>query len=111
MFSMPFFDFSSTGGNNAVSPQFWIYWVVSIPLTIIVILSWTIWYRWSIHQHRLEDEQQTVDDAIFGALDGTSDRMEMDFEFVRRHQRHHHRKTKPSPLMNFLTGRQNHLHL
>jgi hypothetical protein len=61
---------------------FCIYWVESLPLTIIVILLWTVWYRWSVNQYRIEDEQQRGKGAIFGALDGSNDQMEMEFEFA-----------------------------
>jgi hypothetical protein len=61
---------------------FCIYWVESLPLTIIVILLWTVWYRWSVNQYRIEDEQQRGKGAVFGALDGSNDQMEMEFEFA-----------------------------
>jgi hypothetical protein len=95
---MPFFNFAAPGGNGILSSQFWIYWAVSIPLTIIVILLWTIWYRWSVNQHRIEDEKQSASTAIFGALDGTDDRMELEFELVRK------KKRKTTPLLTFLGG-------
>ena len=48
-FSMTFFNFSP--GNEAhpeawvVSEKIWIYWAISLPLTIITILSWLTWQR------------------------------------------------------------------
>jgi hypothetical protein len=49
VFSMTFFNFSP--GNEAhpeawvVSEKIWIYWVISLPLTIVTILSWFTWQR------------------------------------------------------------------
>ena len=49
VFGMTFFNF--TPGNEAhpetwvVSEKIWIYWVISIPLTIVTILSWFTWQR------------------------------------------------------------------
>ncbi|KAF8856628.1 hypothetical protein BDZ45DRAFT_593973, partial [Acephala macrosclerotiorum] len=45
LFTTPFFSFEAPAGTKIVSRQFWIYWVVSIPLTIIVILLWFAWYQ------------------------------------------------------------------
>ena len=49
VFSMTFFNF--TPGNEAhpeawvVSEKIWIYWVISLPLTIVTILFWFMWRR------------------------------------------------------------------
>lgn len=43
---MTFFDWQSSGaagGESYVSPHFWIFWVVSVPLTIIVVGSYWVW--------------------------------------------------------------------
>ena len=48
---MTFFNFSP--GDEAhsqtwiVSERFWIYWAVSIPLTVVVITSWLMWQKTS----------------------------------------------------------------
>jgi len=46
MFSMSMFDFSANspvGGSSFVTSNFWIYWVVTIPLTIAVFAIWKLW--------------------------------------------------------------------
>jgi hypothetical protein len=68
LFSTPWFNFTAPT-SSILSSQFWIYWAVSIPLTIIVILLWAIWYRWSVNRHRIEDERQSDKEAIFGAFE------------------------------------------
>jgi hypothetical protein len=35
---------ASTGA--VVSPYLWIYWAVTVPLTIIVAFSWRMWWTW-----------------------------------------------------------------
>lgn len=52
---MTFFNFSSDSGGH-VSSQFWIYWIVTIPLTLVVIACWWGWERWREKQHAKEDE-------------------------------------------------------
>jgi len=36
---------ASSGGRLAVSPQIWIYFVVTIPITIIVVAAMLLWDR------------------------------------------------------------------
>ncbi|KAF2998830.1 hypothetical protein E8E13_002480 [Curvularia kusanoi] len=40
VFSMSFFNFSPETGNWTVSREFWVYWVVAIPLTGLTLLFW-----------------------------------------------------------------------
>jgi hypothetical protein len=28
-----------------VVPNFWIYWVVSVPLTVFIIVGWRVWWH------------------------------------------------------------------
>jgi hypothetical protein len=35
----------STGGTEVVSRRFWIYWLISLPLTIVVLLTWRTWWH------------------------------------------------------------------
>ncbi|KAI5917329.1 hypothetical protein F4810DRAFT_696825 [Camillea tinctor] len=48
LFSMSMFDWqadtSSSDGGKVVSDRFWIFWTVSIPLTIIVLGAWWLWW-------------------------------------------------------------------
>lgn len=46
MFSMSMFDFSidSSGRKHSiVTSNFWMYWVVTIPLTLVVLTLWKLW--------------------------------------------------------------------
>ncbi|KAH6645003.1 hypothetical protein BKA67DRAFT_586711 [Truncatella angustata] len=68
LFSMGMFDWrgsSSDSGDGApmsfVSPNFWIYWTVAIPLTILTLIGWATW--WRIEERRfVRDIQQAVQD-------------------------------------------------
>lgn len=42
---MNFFDMGSEN-EFTVSNKFWIYWVITIPLTAVTVLIWAIWH-WS----------------------------------------------------------------
>jgi hypothetical protein len=58
VFSMSMFNWQYSGNNNCnagdvsgggvsgvVSKRFWIYWVVTVPLTLITLLGWGFWWR------------------------------------------------------------------
>jgi hypothetical protein len=48
VFSMPFFNVDFQGPNGRmldVAASFWIYWVVSVPLTAIIFVAWYWIYR------------------------------------------------------------------
>lgn len=42
---MNFFDMGSEE-EFTVSNHFWIYWIITIPLTAVTVLIWAIWH-WS----------------------------------------------------------------
>jgi hypothetical protein len=44
VFSMTFFDFHAQPGEQ-VSGRFWIYWVVTIPVTIAIVAIWYVWEK------------------------------------------------------------------
>jgi hypothetical protein len=37
---------SDSSGNSIVSSYFWIYWVITIPLTGLVGAGWRFWWTW-----------------------------------------------------------------
>lgn len=51
IFSMTFFNFqddNNNGNNNSgpeVSGRFWIYWVVTIPVTMLIVAIWYVWEK------------------------------------------------------------------
>lgn len=36
---------SGSGDSRVVAGRFWVYWVVTIPLTVAVMAGWYFWYR------------------------------------------------------------------
>jgi hypothetical protein len=45
IFSMSFFNYNPERDEWTVSKEFWIYWVVAIPITGITALMWSSWQR------------------------------------------------------------------
>jgi len=45
MFSMSVFFGSTDDFRVKISPSFWVYWAVTIPLTILIITIWSIWIQ------------------------------------------------------------------
>ena len=45
MFAMPLFNWTAMDGENVTEDRFWVYWAVTVPLTIIVLLLLFIWFR------------------------------------------------------------------
>lgn len=46
LFSMSMFDWLHDATDNTrISPLFWIYWCATIPLTLVVLFGWWLWYR------------------------------------------------------------------
>ena len=44
VFSMSFFNFQDND-QPEISTRFWIYWVVTIPLTVVIVGIWWVWER------------------------------------------------------------------
>lgn len=52
---MPVLDFSSDSTLPSTKGSFWLYWAVSIPLTVVVMVCY-IAYQWYLERkHRRED--------------------------------------------------------
>ena len=53
MFSTGMFSWQAKGDDAVVSSRFWIFWVVSIPLTLAVLATWLAW----IHAHQKKERK------------------------------------------------------
>ena len=42
LFSMSMFDWQADA-KSVLTPRFWIYWVVTIPLTLATVCAWYVW--------------------------------------------------------------------
>ncbi len=45
IFSMSFFNYDASSGEWSVSSNFWMYWAVAVPITVVTLLLWHIWGR------------------------------------------------------------------
>jgi hypothetical protein len=47
LFAAPLFDWNSdpSSGGGIIKKRFWIYWVITIPATCLVLGCWRMWYR------------------------------------------------------------------
>ena len=63
---MPMFNWQTEITQEILSPWLWIYWAVTVPLTIVVILVWYIWIRRTDILHRDEnlDRVNSLDHKI-----------------------------------------------
>ncbi|KAF3765415.1 hypothetical protein M406DRAFT_67859 [Cryphonectria parasitica EP155] len=65
LFSMGMFNWKANDGSgsssSSISPDFWIYWAVTVPLTIVTLVGWAIW--WKFEEYRYDrDIQQAARD-------------------------------------------------
>jgi hypothetical protein len=69
---------NSDGETGVLSRNFWMYWAVSVPLTIVVLLAWRTWWHREKHhyQHKyphIKLDRITVQDTgsnLFNRLTG-----------------------------------------
>ncbi|KAL9114442.1 MAG: hypothetical protein Q9227_001523 [Pyrenula ochraceoflavens] len=52
MFSISMFDWQHNADPAVISSRFWIYWVITIPLTALTLVGWGVW--WGIEIKRFE---------------------------------------------------------
>lgn len=45
VFSTTFFNFQAGDGEDEISGRFWIYWAVTVPITVIIVGIWWVWER------------------------------------------------------------------
>jgi hypothetical protein len=57
--SLPGDNSTSTDSSNppVVSPQFWLYWAISLPLTLAIVMIWWIWERQREKRYEQEDTE------------------------------------------------------
>lgn len=49
-------DNSPPGEHRTVAPELWIYFVVTLPVTITILVGWWLWDHKRENQFRLEDK-------------------------------------------------------
>jgi hypothetical protein len=55
---MPFFDWTSnTSSRIETKANFWIFWAITIPLTLLVLAIWGFWVKIVVPRQQLKDEE------------------------------------------------------
>jgi len=54
---MPLFDFSTASRIPIAKPYFWVYWAITIPLTISVVAIYGTYLVWVGRKNRAEDKK------------------------------------------------------
>ena len=57
IFALPLVNWNAAGGDIIVSTRFWVYWAVTIPLTVLTLLVWALWTRRQARTHRISEEK------------------------------------------------------
>jgi Mg2+ and Co2+ transporter CorA len=56
-FAMPLFNWNADRNSTVVNDRFWIYWAVTVPLTLSTLIIWLSWtYRQTLI-HRAQDRK------------------------------------------------------
>lgn len=63
LFSMDMFDWFAGHGNPVVSGRFWIYWSVTIPLTLLTVGIWLGWEFWIMNKQKKQHQSEDVEDS------------------------------------------------
>ena len=54
------FDWDPAPGKPIASPYLYVFWVVTIPLTVMIYIAWFFWFRYSqkkfVQRHKEETE-------------------------------------------------------
>jgi hypothetical protein len=50
-------DSNSNSESSFVTSNFWMYWAVTIPLTLAVLTVWKLWITWSYHRGVAKEEE------------------------------------------------------
>lgn len=56
-------DGSGGGNGSSVSPDLWIYWAVAVPLTIVTLVGWAVW--WKFEEYRYDRDIQRSQERTF----------------------------------------------
>jgi membrane protein implicated in regulation of membrane protease activity len=56
---MPVFEWNAHPSWPGISSGFWVYWVVTIPLTVIVLYIWRYWFI-GADQHQRRDDARVI---------------------------------------------------
>ena len=55
------FNWNPGPGEQIASPYLWVFWVVTVPITVGVYLLWLWWFKFSQTRHKSRHEQGLKD--------------------------------------------------
>jgi hypothetical protein len=64
LFAIPLFDWDAESWQDVPKSRFWFYWAITIPLTIIVLVTWVFWQR-SWNKQNIELDRKARDSAEY----------------------------------------------
>ena len=56
-FAMPLFRWDAVDDGMVVSKRFWVYWAVTIPLTVLTLMVWVLWTKGQARMHRVSEKR------------------------------------------------------
>ena len=65
---MSMFNWQAPPGTNILSSRFWVYWAVTIPLTLLVLTVWLFW----LHLHKSDTSDHSRMRSLKRGLDPIS---------------------------------------
>ena len=60
--SMPLLSWNASSWSTIVTSRFWVYWAITIPLTLVTLIAWYSWRRW--RDARSEEEDRAVRKSV-----------------------------------------------
>ncbi|KAL5043617.1 hypothetical protein BDW71DRAFT_117924 [Aspergillus fruticulosus] len=63
-FSMGMFDWQAPEGSRVVTPHLWIYWAITVPLTLIVTAIWLMLFKRHLRREKFPFETTATSPAI-----------------------------------------------
>jgi uncharacterized membrane protein len=69
---MPFFQWDTNVSKSIVTTRFWIYWVITIPATFLVLGTWRMWYKFQEWRESNGEGKNFTGDFLVWSRHGSS---------------------------------------
>ena len=66
---------NSTEGTGVVSRHFGIYWLISLPLTVVVLLTWRTWWHQEKNRYRRKYPHVKLDSSMGSSISNRLQKM------------------------------------
>lgn len=64
LFAMPLFNWDADKSSSVLKERFWIYWAITVPLTLTTLVIWLSWTHRQTLLHRAQ-EKKDRDQLVF----------------------------------------------